>query len=153
MTAPFYLAARAVFFCAAFHTMTKTKQEASACPCGSGLSYEACCGRYIDSGLEAPDACALMRSRYTAYALGNEAYLQKTWADETRPETVLDGPAIKWLGLKVLSFEQTDAEHAVVRFVARGRVATGRAFRLAETSRFENRGGVWIYVDGDVEEN
>ena len=133
--------------------MARTKKEASGCPCGSGRAYEACCGRYIDTGVNASDACALMRSRYTAYVLGNEAHLQKTWAQETRPETVLDGTSIKWLGLKVLAFEELDAEHAVVRFVARGRAAGGRAFRLAETSRFEKREGAWVYVDGDIEEN
>ena len=32
-----------------------------------------------------------MRSRYTAYTLGNEDYLLSTWHPSTRPESVLTG--------------------------------------------------------------
>jgi SEC-C motif-containing protein len=43
------------------------------CPCGSdNKKYTDCCGRYLDGGEAAPTAEALMRSRYTAYALGRE---------------------------------------------------------------------------------
>ena len=46
-------------------------------------------------------------------------------------------------------YATTDADHAVVEFVARYRVA-GRAVRLHETSRFVREGGLWFYVDGDL---
>ena len=39
------------------------------------LSYAACCARYIEEKLPAPSAEALMRSRYTAFALGDIDYL------------------------------------------------------------------------------
>ncbi len=48
------------------------------CPCGSGESYEACCGRYIEGSALPPTAEALMRSRYTAYVKGNVDYLVET---------------------------------------------------------------------------
>ncbi|MEW6591822.1 MAG: SEC-C metal-binding domain-containing protein, partial [Pseudomonadota bacterium] len=41
----------------------------SACPCGSGRLLEQCCARY-HAGEAAPDAEALMRSRYSAYVFG-----------------------------------------------------------------------------------
>ena len=41
------------------------------CPCGGKL-YAACCGRFLDGGERAPSAEQLMRSRYSAFALGNE---------------------------------------------------------------------------------
>jgi hypothetical protein len=49
-----------------------------ACPCGSRRPYADCC-RPLHEGLPAPDAEALMRSRYTAYVIGAYAYLRETW--------------------------------------------------------------------------
>lgn len=93
-----------------------------------------------------------MRSRYTAYALGNESYLLNSWHASTRPVSLGLGeePAPKWIGLKVLRHEQQDDAHAVVEFVARYKV-NGRAFKLQESSRFVKENGRWFYIDGDTE--
>ena len=56
--------------------------------------------------------------------------------------------ACRVLGLDVRRYTTTDADHAVVEFVARYRVA-GRAVRLHECSRFVREAGRWYYVDGD----
>jgi SEC-C motif domain protein len=99
--------------------------------------------------LQAPDAQALMRSRYSAYVRGLEAYLLNTWHPSTRPAAGrLVHPTVGWLGLQVKRFEVTDATHAVVEFVARHKEG-GRATRLHEVSRFVFEGGHWLYVDGD----
>ena len=92
-----------------------------------------------------------MRSRYTAYALGNESYLLDTWHASTRPDSLrLDEPPVpKWIGLKVLQHEQQNDSHAIVKFVARHKI-NGRAFKLQETSRFMKEDGRWFYVDGDI---
>ena len=96
----------------------------------------------------------LMRSRYTAYVLGDTAYLRETWFEETRPAD-LDAsadPATRWLGLQIKRHVPLDADHAEVEFVARYKVG-GRAHRLHETSRFvRNEAGRWLYVDGIVSE-
>ncbi|MDD5298307.1 MAG: YchJ family metal-binding protein [Rhodocyclaceae bacterium] len=121
------------------------------CPCGSGKALPACCGPYL-AGLAAPDAERLMRSRYTAYARGDEPYLLATWHSSTRPGS-LDlnrEPKAKWIGLEVKRHEQTDESHAVVEFVARYRVG-GRAQRLSEVSRFVKEDGRWYYVEGKVD--
>lgn len=91
-----------------------------------------------------------MRSRYTAYALGNAPYLLGSWHASTRPAALdLAGQASpKWIGLKVLRHEQPDDDHAIVEFVARYKV-NGRAFKMQETSRFVREDGRWFYVDGD----
>jgi SEC-C motif-containing protein len=127
------------------------KKEVSGCPCGSGLAYAVCCGRHIEGREPAATAEALMRSRYTAYALGNQPYLLDTWHASTRPPSLnLDEqPVPKWIGLKVLRHEQPDDDHAIVEFVARYKV-NGRAFKLQETSRFVREDGRWFYVDGDL---
>lgn len=122
------------------------------CPCGSGLPYANCCARWHagPEHLQAPDAQALMRSRYSAYALGLGGYLLATWHASTRPAEApgLD-PALRWLGLELRRHVRTDDSHATVEFVARSK-AGGRAMRLHETSRFVREGGRWYYVDGDL---
>lgn len=91
-----------------------------------------------------------MRSRYSAYVLGLEDYLLATWHPSTRPDPPVAAPAgTQWLGLEVRRHQAQDADHAVVEFVARSRLA-GRATRLHETSRFVREDGRWWYVDGDL---
>lgn len=120
------------------------------CPCGSGRPLAACCGE-LHAGVAAPDAERLMRSRYSAYVLGLEAYLLATWHPATRPEAVgIDAaPRPQWRGLTVRAHQLIDASHATVEFVARYKI-NGRACRLHETSRFERVGDRWFYVDGDL---
>lgn len=95
-----------------------------------------------------------MRSRYSAFVIGDAAYLLATWHPWTRPATLdLDeGARPGWLGLEVRRAQVTGPDTAVVEFVARYRVA-GRAHRLHETSRFVREDGRWYYLDGEVEGN
>jgi SEC-C motif-containing protein len=124
----------------------------AACPCGSGRPYAACCGRWHagPQQLQAPDAEALMRSRYSAFVLGLHDYLLATWHPSTRPATLgPDEPGLKWLGLQVRQHRVLDDAHAEVEFVARSKLG-GRAHRLHERSRFVRDNGQWFYVDGDL---
>lgn len=124
----------------------------TACPCGSSRAYEACCGRWHAGPQQgqAPDAEALMRSRYSAYVLDLRSYLLDTWHPSTRP-TALEPPepGLRWLGLEVREVRQQDTDHATVLFVARSKLG-GRAHRLQEKSRFVREAGRWTYVDGDI---
>lgn len=121
------------------------------CPCGSSKPFVACCAPYVEGNTSAPDACALMRSRYTAYTLLREDYLLATWHTSTRPASLdlAADVATKWIGLEVKRHEQQDTDYAIVEFVARYKV-NGRAHRLHEVSRFVREDGRWFYVDGDV---
>jgi len=49
----------------------------SLCPCGSKIKYKKCCGKY-HKGLVAKTALELMKSRYTAFAIGEINYIIKT---------------------------------------------------------------------------
>lgn len=93
-----------------------------------------------------------MRSRYSAFVLGNADYLRATWHSDTTPADLnLENQAnVRWLGLEVKHFEQQDAEHATVEFVARYKV-NGRAYRLHEVSRFVRERGRWFYLDGNTD--
>jgi SEC-C motif domain protein len=105
----------------------------------------------LHAGEAATNAETLMRSRYCAYVLGLEPYLLATWHADTRPAAVqLDAtPRPQWLGLSVKAYTPHDERHATVEFVARYKI-NGRAFRLHETSRFEQIDGRWLYVDGKM---
>jgi SEC-C motif-containing protein len=128
-----------------------------ACPCGRAdaagraLPYAQCCGRYVEDfdGTPAPDAEALMRSRYSAFVLERADYLRATWHASKRPSRVSFDAGVKWLGLDVREHKVTDDSHAEVEFVARLREPSGRAVRLHERSRFVREDGRWFYVDGD----
>lgn len=99
-----------------------------------------------------------MRSRYTAYATGDVAYLQRTLAPEHRAGfDVTDVSAgmktTQWLGLEILDTVDGGADDrtGIVEFVARFR-AQGRIQALHERSRFrrDEAGGSWVYVDGET---
>jgi len=125
--------------------MAKSK-TAALCPCGSGAAYQQCCERYISQGRSAPDALSLMRSRYTAYTLENEAYLKKTWHPRSCPVLNLSQDRCKWTGLKIVRHAQQERT-ATVEFIARYKIG-GRAHELHEVSKFELEDGQWLYVDG-----
>lgn len=91
-----------------------------------------------------------MRSRYSAYVLRDEAYLQKSWHAATRPAAPVTEAGVKWLGLEVRKVLQ-EGDQATVEFVARCRI-DGRGQRLHEVSRFRREDGQWFYVDGSFPE-
>lgn len=140
-------------------------ESAQPCPCGRKgrgrpLAFGDCCGRFLadpqtpadERAARVPDAETLMRSRYSAYGLGDEAWLLATWHPRTRPASLhLDASAaVQWLGLDVRAHLPLGADRAEVEFVARSRDGTGRASRLHERSRFVREDGRWYYVDGDL---
>jgi SEC-C motif domain protein len=132
--------------------LNASPSSGAPCPCGLQAAYENCCGRYHGGALalQAPDAQALMRSRYSAYVLGLHDYVLATWHPRTRPPAIEPDPAgLRWLGLEVRRQLRIDADHAQVEFVARSKRG-GRAHRLHETSHFERIDGRWFYVDGPV---
>ncbi|QQC44772.1 SEC-C domain-containing protein [Schaalia meyeri] len=120
------------------------------CPCGSGLRLSQCCGRYLD-GDATPTAEALMRSRYTAYALRDEDYLFRTWHPRTRPAPPYWVEGTRWTGLRILGAEAggIDDEEGTVTFVASWRdQRTGETGSMRERSRFSRRAGRWVYDCG-----
>lgn len=121
-----------------------------ACHCGSGRGYDACCGP-LHAGAPAADAEALMRSRYSAYVLGDADYLLRSWHASTRPASLsFDGPAAQqpvWLGLQVKSHVVTGPDSADVVFIAKYRIGGGSVVRMREHSRFLREHGHWYYLD------
>lgn len=117
------------------------------CPCSTGLPYDECCEPVHDGARAAPTAEALMRSRYSAFALRRTDWLLASWHASTRPAT-LEPSGERWIGLEV---EATDAggpfdRTGTVTFRA-SYVEDGERFVVHERSRF-TRTDVWRYVDG-----
>lgn len=137
-------------------TVERTTDGAGAaddarCPCGSGEVYGACCARFHRGEADAPTAEALMRSRYSAFALRDTAHLARTWHPSTRPsaeELQLDEQQ-RWLRLDVL--ETTGGgpfdDEGTVTFEARWRSGAERGV-LRERSRFVREQRRWTYLDG-----
>ena len=124
------------------------------CPCGKGESLETCCGPYLDGKAQPDTAEALMRSRYSAYAVGNIDYIVDTHDPERakevdRKNTEQWSKNAEWLGLEVLSTEQgTPAnEVGVVEFVARYKLS-GVKVEHRERALFRKHSGRWVFVDG-----
>lgn len=128
-------------------------RPAGPCPCGRGLPYAACCGPLHRGEATAATAELLMRSRYSAFAVGNAAHLLATWHPSTRPPALELEPGRRWTGLQVLATTGggfLDAE-GTVEFTARsaedgGAGGAGRPEVQHEVSRFVREGGRWLYV-------
>ena len=123
--------------------------ETGTCPCGSGLDYEACCGP-LHAGGRAPTAERVMRARYSAYTLGDEAYLLRSWHPDSRPPTIDVERSARWQRLEVLAVTGGGMldRTGTVEFVAHYREGD-RAAELREVSRFDRVDGEWLYVDPD----
>lgn len=130
------------------------------CPCGADVPFASHCEPVLD-GAAAGTPEALMRSRYTAYALLQQGdaraadHLWRSWHPRTRPAKVEPGPGLRWTGLTVRSATGgADDEEGSVDFVARWETGEGSVRQRgehAEHSRFVRRGGRWVYL-GAVED-
>ncbi len=117
------------------------------CPCGMDRDIDDCCGRFIDDDDQASTAEQLMRSRFTAFTLGNEGYLARTWASATRPVPIVLFPGQEWTRLEVLETVGGGvlARDGVVEFRAHFE-RDGEPGVLHERSAFAREKGRWVYV-------
>ena len=101
-----------------------------------------------------------MRSRFTAFAVGDVAHLWRTLhpqhVDRQRDRVVVERElgrvcrTTRFMGLTITASTPPDAAGvATVTFTVRAFV-DGRPAGFAETSRFEMAEGGWRYRDGDV---
>ena len=90
-----------------------------------------------------------MRSRYSAFAVGDPAYLLATWHPTTRPHTLTLDDDVRWTGLDVLATTGGSPLSAdgTVEFRAHY-LAAGTDGAQHERSRFVREGGRWHYLDG-----
>ncbi len=130
------------------------------CPCHSGKPYSACCEPYHRGDL--PDnALALMRSRFSAYALKLTDYIIQT----TSPQKLKESKDLKKWKAEILFFcENTIFENLEILEFIPPNEQEKKAFvtfkahlkqndidvSFTEKSRFEKIDGKWFYLDGKV---
>ena len=139
---------------------TASRSGPAACPCGGG-AYSSCCGPLIAGGQLAVTAEQLMRSRYSAFALGARDPRAIEHLLRTHPETGQTEAAsrkalkdscrnIQWLSLRVLDCQNGGPldQHGTMTFEARWRDRDRREGVLRECSRL-GRGetGEWLYLE------
>ena len=93
-----------------------------------------------------------MRSRYSAHALAESAYLLETWHPDFRPQRLELDSRIRWLGLNIISSEQR-GQRTVVEFEA-SLLLDGEVSSMHERSAFifqqgNFRQGRWLYTSGE----
>jgi len=119
------------------------------CPCGSGMELPECCGPLLAGDRKASTAEQLMRSRYTAYALGDVEYVRRTWHPSTCPKNLVLDDAIRWTRLDVVSAERGSLfdTTGTVEFRAFFR-DSGQRDVLHEVSEFVRHERAWVYLSG-----
>jgi SEC-C motif domain protein len=128
----------------------------SNCPCGSGKSFETCCGPIL-AGAPASTAEALMRSRYTAYVKHEIAHLERTLSLAQRKDFAAEeakkwAESSEWLGLTILQTDKGGEKDEVgaVQFSAKFRME-GQDREHVEAALFAREEGRWVYT-GQVDE-
>jgi SEC-C motif-containing protein len=119
------------------------------CPCGTGVPYDACCGPAHTGSAPAPTAEKLMRSRYSAFALGDAEYLLRTWHASTRPASLRLDSSRRWAGLTIDATDGGGLLHktGTVEFTASYEDGAFHGSQH-EKSSFVREDGQWFYVDG-----
>jgi len=94
-----------------------------------------------------------MRSRYTAFAVGDTAHLLRTWHPSTRPRSLELDPEQRWTGLEVLHSTGGGFLHTsgTVEFRAHW-TENGIPGSMLEHSRFVRENGDWLYLDDRAED-
>ena len=112
------------------------------------MSYGECCEPF-HQGTKGPTAERLMRSRYSAYALGLDEYILSTWHPTTRPTDFAIDPDVRWYRLDILNRTAGGLldSSGTVEFRAYFRSPSGSGDQH-ELSRFVRERGAWFYVDG-----
>ena len=124
------------------------------CACGSNKQFEYCCGLFLSGKELAKTPEKLMRSRYTAYALGGYgAYLLETWHPAMRKDLSVENLSerhCEWSKLELLGKSQK-GDKGIVEFKAFFISKSGSKEVLHEKSYFQRIAGRWLYVGAEQE--
>ena len=146
----------------------------TTCPCSSGLQYDACCGPFHKKSQQLPDATSLMRSRYSAYALGNIEYIidttsptspdyisyvespvgarsgKKKWEKDIR-KNMLDMFVYVKMEIDGTDTVEGDSDRMTVQYRHLAIKKTDNTmFPISETALCQKIDGQWLYSKSDV---
>ena len=127
------------------------------CICCSNKPFSKCCGRFLSGEQSAKTPEQLMRSRYSAYALGNYSeYLLSTWFSATSAGLTresLSEKSVEWVKLEVLSKSQIGHKGSVEFNAHFHEDESNNIQVMHEVSVFQRSSGQWFYVGGEVSNN
>lgn len=122
------------------------------CPCSNTLKFENCCEPYLSGETVPLTPEKLMRSRYTAFTLGDVLYLKNTMRgkalknfNELEVKKWLE--RVTWLGLTVLKVRMKSPTVSYVSFIARFKENEEQTDSIREKSKFIKVDGKWYYID------
>ncbi len=122
------------------------------CLCGKNKPLSVCCGRFHSGKYHAKTPVQLMRSRYSAYALGGLGeYLLKTWHPAMIKDLTADALSEKiynWTKLEVLNYTQ-NGDEGTVEFKAYYLDQNDCEQVFYEKSYFQRLMGKWLYVGAE----
>ncbi len=126
-----------------------------SCICGKPKSFAKCCGRFLSGKQNAKTPEQIMRSRFSAYALGGYGeYLISTWlpvSAQGMTASELSEKTVNWQRLKVISSSQ-QGDNGTVEFKAWFYKSPNSEdmevmHEISEFVRIQSR---WLYVGGRV---
>ena len=125
------------------------------CPCGSTLTYEACCQAIIKGERPAETAEQLMRSRYSAYVMKEIEHLRTSLhpdhrADFNEKTTRAWAESAVWHGLEITGTTgggPEDSQGTVEFEVSYTEQGTKKDYR--ERATFSKADGAWYLVSGE----
>ncbi len=126
------------------------------CYCGSNLSYQTCCEPFHLGAKKPETAEKLMRSRYSAYVVGQIDYIDQTNDPESKDafdrEAAIEwSKQSEWLGLEIVATRaglKGDVEGEVefkATYSFKGERTTHHEVSLF---RFDRAKNTWFYADG-----
>jgi SEC-C motif-containing protein len=137
--------------------MSKLREE--ACPCGRGQRYEACCGRF-HQGAEPEQPRDLMAARYSAFVLGDAAFLHRTLHPQHDDHAAgvagvtkalrAQAKSVRYQSLRILDSREPDASGAAQVLFHVSVRASGRDVSFVERSYFLHDGVGWRYLAGET---
>jgi len=126
------------------------------CPCGSNKKYKKCC-KIFHNGTLPKTALELMKSRYSAYAVGDSKYIMNTThilnTDYSEDKKIWEENIHNFIkdsnfnALEILEFEDGTPE-SFVTFKASIDI-NGVDSTFTEKSKFIKENEKWLYVNGD----
>ncbi|WP_353538898.1 YchJ family metal-binding protein [Colwellia sp. KU-HH00111] len=141
------------------------------CFCGSGKRFLACCQPFIAQSAQPNTAEQLMRSRFSAYAIGNSQYIYDTYANSSQAAQSVSeieqwGKACIWLALEIHETHGNTSDNDIsaeqfVEFSAYY-ISDNTLCELRENSRFileparvddHNQVQQWRYIDGEISQH
>lgn len=122
------------------------------CPCGSTFLFNACCQLFITYEKVPATPEQLMRSRFSAYATKNAAYILETYsAAQQNKQSLVDiqtwADECAWIALVIHETTENTVEFSAYY------VVDNTLCELREKSNFTLEQGKWRYIDGDISVN